>query len=83
MTYEVNEYLTLGAKYGFRIGEVSATRSSNDFATSAAHLGVLRADIAVAKEWDVLLEGRALYLTDARETTSAHSLPFTAISATT
>ncbi|MGL4405638.1 MAG: TonB-dependent receptor, partial [Notoacmeibacter sp.] len=66
--YDVNEYLSVGAKYGFRIGEISTTRKSSDFVTSSAHLGVLRADFHVIKNWDVLVEGRVMHLPEAGST---------------
>ncbi len=62
--YGINRYLTLGAKYGFRIGEVSHTRSSRDFEESSAHLGIIRADLHVVKNWDLMMELRALHTTE-------------------
>ncbi len=59
--YKYNHNLTLGGKYGFRIGEVAYSRSSKDFEQSSAHLGVLRADFHIVKDWDLMLEGRLLY----------------------
>jgi hypothetical protein len=53
--------LTVGAKYGFRIGEVSVARDSNVFVSSSAHLGIVRADVKVLDNWGMLFEGRALY----------------------
>ncbi|MEE9313837.1 MAG: transporter [Rhizobiaceae bacterium] len=73
VSYDFNQYLTVGAKYGFRIGEVSTTRTSNNFVKSSAHLGVLRADFHVVKNWDVLLEARALH-TPEIDTTSYGAL---------
>lgn len=60
VSFDANPYLTIGAKYGFRIGEVSQTRAAENFIKSSAHLGVLRADWHVVKNWDLLLEGRIL-----------------------
>ncbi len=59
-SYDLIERLTVGGKYGFRIGDVSATRADVDFQRSSAHLAVLRADFHVIKKWDLLLEGRVL-----------------------
>jgi len=59
-SYDVTERLTIGGKYGFRIGEVSTTRGSNNFVFSSAQLGILRADYRIVKKWDLLLEGRVL-----------------------
>lgn len=60
-TYRLNNYLTIGGKYGFRIGEVETERGSGDYTSSSAHLGIVRADLHVVHNWDVLLEGRVLY----------------------
>ncbi|KAG1700431.1 hypothetical protein GQR58_005125 [Nymphon striatum] len=60
-TYDVNQYLSVGAKYGFRIGEVSLTRNEDDFVQSSAHLAVARIDWHVVNNWDVLLEARVLH----------------------
>jgi len=58
--YDVSEKLSIGGKYGFRSGEVALSRTSDDFVTSDAHLGVVRLDYHVVKKWDLLLEGRVL-----------------------
>jgi hypothetical protein len=58
--YDISELLSVGAKYGVRMGETRA-RSGGGWTESTAHLGVLRADINVDREWDVLLEGRMLW----------------------
>ena len=65
VNYDLTEKLTLGGKYGYRTGKVSLGRDSDDFVSSTAHLAVLRADYNVVQEWDVLLEGRALWTTAA------------------
>ncbi|MGB8816693.1 MAG: TonB-dependent receptor [Rhizobiaceae bacterium] len=67
-SYDINEWLTIGAKYGFRSGEVSDSRARADFTASTAHLGILRADIAVVKNWDLLFEGRVLHSVEAKQT---------------
>lgn len=59
--YDLTEYLTVGAKYGVRIGEVSTDRNRQAFAASTVHLGIVRADLAVLRDWKLLLEARALY----------------------
>ncbi len=60
--YDLTEQLSIGGKYGFRIGEVSADRSSNNFARSSAHLAIARLDFHVVHNWDVLVEARSLWL---------------------
>ena len=67
-TYDLNEWLTVGAKYGYRTGAVSTTRDLDDFESSSAHLGILRADVALVKNWDLLVEGRVLHGVEARQT---------------
>lgn len=60
MIYDLTEKLSVGAKYGFRSGEVGLTRESDELIKSDAHLAVLRADYHVIKKWDILAEGRFL-----------------------
>ncbi|MBT8458448.1 MAG: hypothetical protein KJN60_02145, partial [Boseongicola sp.] len=63
--YDATRKLTLGGKYGYRTGKVSLGRESDNFVSSTAHLAVIRADYNVVEKWDVLLEGRALWVTAA------------------
>ena len=63
--YRLTNWLTLGAKYGLRHGEVSVTRVADDFVNSTAQLGILRADIHIVKKWDALIEGRILDVEEA------------------
>lgn len=65
LNYDLSEKLTLGGKYGYRTGKVSLGRESDDFVSSTAHLAVIRADYNVVEKWEVLLEGRALWVTAA------------------
>ncbi|MEP5939247.1 MAG: hypothetical protein ABJ239_13055 [Erythrobacter sp.] len=65
VNYDLTRKLTIGGKYGYRTGKVSLGRESSDFVSSTAHLAVLRADYNVVKKWDILLEGRALWVTAA------------------
>lgn len=60
-TYDVNRYLSVGAKYGFRIGQTAPRDDRDKYSDSSAHLGILRADLHVVRNWDALLEGRVLY----------------------
>ncbi|MFV0645306.1 MAG: hypothetical protein ACK5NN_12540 [Sphingomonadaceae bacterium] len=63
--YDLTEKLTLGGKYGYRQGKVSLGRDSDLFVSSNAHLAVVRADYNIVRQWDVLAEGRALWVTQA------------------
>jgi hypothetical protein len=67
VNYDLTEKLTLGLKYGFRGGKVSLGRNSDNFAKSNAHLIVIRADYNVVKSWDILAEGRGLWVTAAND----------------
>jgi hypothetical protein len=68
VTYDVNEWLTVGGKYGFRTGSISKTRAVQDFETSTVHLGILRADVNIVKNWDLLAEARVLYSAQSKQT---------------
>ncbi len=59
-TFDLNKWVSVGAKYGYRFGEIALTRDSNDYASSKAHLGIVRADFHVVKQWDALVEFRYL-----------------------
>jgi hypothetical protein len=65
--YDLSKKLTLGLKYGYRSGKVSLGRNSDNFAKSDAHLAVVRADYNVVKAWDVMVEGRGLWVTAAND----------------
>ena len=59
-TFDINKWVSVGAKYGYRFGEVALTRASNDYVSSNAHLGIIRADFHIVKKWDALAEVRYL-----------------------
>jgi hypothetical protein len=67
-SYDITEHLTVGAKYGFRFGDLSTTRLADDFTRSTAHLGIIRADVSFIKNWDAVLEARVLYAPEAQQT---------------
>lgn len=68
--YRLNDWLTIGGKYGLRKGEVSLSRLDEDFLDSTATLGVIRADVHFIKKWDAVLEGRILEVEEAQDTRS-------------
>jgi hypothetical protein len=74
VNYDLLPWLTVGGKYGMRYGEVryrTGDGSGTDFEDwqrSTAHLGIVRSDIHVVKNWDVLLEGRVLHMPEAGTT---------------
>jgi hypothetical protein len=63
--YDVKPWLSLGAKYGLRIGRLKDTRVDGRWFGSRAQLYILRADFHLVKEWDAVIEGRTLSATEA------------------
>ncbi len=62
--YDLNERLSVGGKYGVRLGRINWDRSTDDFENSTAQLGVLRLDYHLVHNWDVMIEGRALWMSE-------------------
>jgi len=69
VNYDLMPWLTVGGKYGFRIGQVkyrtddgSGTGFEEEWQESSAHLGILRADLHLIKKWDLLVEGRVMHI---------------------
>ena len=59
-TYQATQRCAVGAKFGYRSGEVTEGRDSTDFFSSEALLGVGRLDCNIVNRWDGLIEGRYL-----------------------
>lgn len=59
LSYDLNQQVTLGAKYGLRLRQ-EAPRGTDSFVSSTAHLGILRLDYHVVHNWDIMVEGRAM-----------------------
>ena len=59
-TYDLTPMVSIGGKYGLRIGEWKP-EDGNGWENSTAQLAVLRTDLHVVKQWDVMLEGRCLW----------------------
>ena len=59
-TYDLTQMVSIGGKYGLRIGEWKP-EDGNGWENSTAQLAVLRTDLHVVKQWDVMLEGRCLW----------------------
>jgi len=75
VNYDLLPWLTVGGKYGLRYGEVkhrtddgSGSGFEENWQRSTAHLGIVRSDIHIVKNWDVLLEGRVLHMPEAGTT---------------
>ncbi len=60
-TYDLTNSLSIGAKYGFRMGETRDRTAGATWESSQAHLGIIRADLHIVNEWDALIEGRVLW----------------------
>ena len=59
--YDITKILTVGAKYGFRIGETRPRDGSSGWTKGSAHLAVVRADLNIVHNWDALAEARILW----------------------
>lgn len=57
VNYDLTKQLTIGGKYGYRLGEV-ADRGTTTFAKSEVDLAILRLDYHVVHNWDILAEVR-------------------------
>jgi opacity protein-like surface antigen len=68
VSYDVIPQLTLGAKYGVRIGDTRERVAGSHWTRSQVHLGVLRADLHLVHELDAMLEGRALWSPTTKQT---------------
>ncbi|WP_244468064.1 TonB-dependent receptor [Nitratireductor soli] len=73
LTYDLLPWLSVGGKYAMRMGEIRQRKTDGSGAfgaweESTAHLGILRTDLHIVKNWDALLEGRAFFLPDIKST---------------
>ncbi|MGI6240455.1 MAG: OmpA family protein [Candidatus Omnitrophota bacterium] len=66
--YDLTKRISLGAKYGLRVGEVRAGRTGGAWFSSAAQLGILRGDLHLPFNLDLLVEGRVLHVHLAKDT---------------
>ena len=70
LTYDLTARLSIGGKYAHRIGEISLEREDPEFFDNTATLYVLRSDFRFRKNWELLVEGRALQMKNLGETRS-------------
>ncbi len=68
--WDVKPWLSLGAKYGLRIGELKDRKAGGEWFSSRADLIVLRADWHFVREWDAVLEWRNLRVKEADDARS-------------
>lgn len=59
-TYDLNERWSIGGKYAFKRGELALDRVDPTYFKSDTQLLVLRADMHIVNDWDLLIEGRVL-----------------------
>jgi hypothetical protein len=67
VTYDLTERWTLGTKLAQRQGKVALEREDPRFFDSNANLCVLRADWNIVRNWDWLIEARALEVEQAQD----------------
>ncbi|WP_082221575.1 OmpA family protein [Herbaspirillum chlorophenolicum] len=69
-TYDVLPWLSVGVKYGMRLGQLRMSKTEGEWFSSRADLWVLRADLHLVKEWDALVEARRLRAKEAGDARS-------------
>ena len=70
VTYDISQRFSIGGKYAYRLGQVSLEREDPEFFDNGASLYVIRGDYRFRKDWEFLLEGRVLDMSDLSETRS-------------
>lgn len=65
--WDFRPWLSLGAKYGVRVGELKFTNPDSEWFSSRADLLVLRADWHFVREWDAVVEWRKLRADEAKD----------------
>ncbi|WP_334157112.1 hypothetical protein, partial [Oryzomicrobium sp.] len=65
--WDAKPWLSLGFKYGLRIGELRASKTEGEWFSSRADLVVLRADWHWIREWDIVTELRNLRAKEAQD----------------
>ena len=67
VTYDITPRFSIGGKYAYRLGQISLDRENREFFDNNANLYVVRGDVRFRKNWEVMLEGRMLEMTDLSE----------------
>jgi hypothetical protein len=65
--YDIVPWVSLGGKYAQRYGELQDTRVGGPWLSSRADLIILRGDLHIVREWDVMIEGRRLTVFEAED----------------
>jgi hypothetical protein len=71
--YDLNDWLSVGGKYGLRYGAFRDRTNASTWETELAQLGVLRLDVQVTENWEALLEGRMLWASEGGKDTGVLS----------
>ncbi len=58
--YDLLPWLSVGGKYGYRYGALRDSRVGGTWFSSNAHLGIIRTDLHFVHQWDAVIEGRML-----------------------
>ncbi len=74
VVYDLTQSWSLGAKYAYRLGQVSLDRVNPQFFDSRAQLTIVRVDWQFIRRWDATLEARRLDLIDAQDARSGFLL---------
>jgi len=67
VSYDVTQNFSIGGKYAYRLGQVSLDRNNPEFFENNASLYVIRGDYRFRKNWELLVEGRLLDMSDLNE----------------
>jgi hypothetical protein len=67
LDYDLTSTWSIGGKYAYRLGQISLDREDPDYFDNTAMLYVLRTDWRFREQWELLLEGRLLDMTDLDE----------------
>jgi hypothetical protein len=65
--YDVLPWLGFGGKYARRYGELQDTRVGGPWSSSRADLIIVRGDVHIVREWDIMVEGRQLTVYEAQD----------------
>ena len=67
VTYDITPSMTIGGKYAYRLGQTSLDREDIVFFDNNASLYVIRGDYRFRENWELLVEGRLLQMSDLDE----------------
>jgi hypothetical protein len=67
VTYDITPSITIGGKYAYRLGQISLDRENLEFFDNNASLYVIRGDYRFRENWEVVVEGRMLEMSDLNE----------------